>query len=140
MLYITRRETFNAAHRLYRSDWSVEKNFEVFGPCSQLHGHNWELFVTVGGHVNPETGFVMDLKTLSQITRQEIVDKVDHRYLNTDVPFLAGVLPSTENFILAIWGILQPVLAEQYGIQLYKLKLVETANHFVEYMGELHQE
>lgn len=138
MLYITRRETFNAAHRLYRSDWSPEQNYAMFGPCSRLHGHNWELFVTVAGTVNPDTGFVMDLKTLSQIVKREIVDVVDHSYLNEDVPFLAGQLPSTENFILAIWSILQPVLYKEYGVKLHQLKLVETANHFVEYRGELH--
>lgn len=136
MLYITRRENFNAAHRLYNPTWSKEKNFEVFGPCSNLHGHNWELFTTVKGEVNPDTGFVMDLKDLSQVIKSEIVSKVDHKYLNEDVDFLEGQLTSTENVVMAFWKILFPILKEKFGVELYKLKLVETPNHFVEYFGE----
>ncbi len=135
MIQITRRETFNAAHRLYNDSWSAEKNFEIFGPCSRIHGHNWELFVTVEGEVNPETGFVMDLKDLRDTMRTHIISKVDHTYLNTDVDFLAGQLTSTENFAMAIWHILNPILIEK-GVKLYKVKLVETANHFVEYFGK----
>jgi 6-pyruvoyltetrahydropterin/6-carboxytetrahydropterin synthase len=136
MIQITRKETFNAAHRLYNPEWSDEKNLELFGPCSRMHGHNWELYVTVAGEVNPETGFVMDLKVLRNIMRDHIVNKVDHTYLNTDVPFLQGILPSTENFAIQIWKILYPILKETYGVTLYKIKLTETANHFVEYFGQ----
>jgi 6-pyruvoyltetrahydropterin/6-carboxytetrahydropterin synthase len=135
MIQITRRETFNAAHRLFNPKWSVEKNFEVFGPCSRVHGHNWELFVTVIGEVSEDTGFVVDLKALSRTMREEVISKVDHTYLNEDVPFLTGKLPTTENFAIAVWNILQPAIKERHGVDLYKVKLTETANHFVEYYG-----
>ncbi len=135
MIQITRREIFNAAHRLYNPKWDKDKNFEVFGPCSRIHGHNWELFVTVEGHINEETGFVMDLKDLRDIMREYIISKVDHTYLNDDVEFLKGQLTSTENFAISIWKILFPVL-ENIGVKLTKIKLVETANHYVEYFGK----
>lgn len=136
MIQITRRETFNAAHRLYNNKWSEEKNFEVFGPCSRIHGHNWELFVTVEGEVNPETGFVMDLKDLRDLIRNQIISKVDHTYLNEDVDFLKDQLPSTENFAIAIWKILKPILKDNFGVDLYKVQLFETVNHYVEYFGK----
>lgn len=136
MIQITRRETFNAAHRLFNPAWPEEKNFEVFGPCSRVHGHNWELFVTVEGEVSEDTGFVIDLKALSRTMREEVISKVDHTYLNEDVEFLKGKLPTTENFAIAVWKILQPVLREKYGVELYRVKLTETANHFVEYFGK----
>jgi len=135
MIQITRRETFNAAHRLFNPAWSEQKNFEVFGPCSRIHGHNWELFVTVEGEVNTETGFVMDLKVLRDLVREEIISKVDHTFLNEDVSFLANILPSTENFAIAIWKILAPLLWSKHAVKLYKIKLTETQNHFVEYFG-----
>lgn len=136
MIQVTRRETFNAAHRLYNPKWSKEKNFEVFGVCSRVHGHNWELFVTVEGEIIEDTGFVIDLKLLRDIMREHVIDKVDHTYLNEDVEFLKDQLPSTENFAIAIWKILQPILKNDYGVDLYKIKLTETANHFVEYFGK----
>lgn len=135
MIDITRRETFNAAHRLYNSHWTEEKNFEEFGPCSRVHGHNWTLFVTVRGKVNPDTGFVCDLKKLRDIIRREVTDKVDHTYINEDVAFMKGVLPSTENVAMAFWKILEPKIKEAFGVQLYRIKLYETDNHFVEYYG-----
>jgi 6-pyruvoyltetrahydropterin/6-carboxytetrahydropterin synthase len=136
MIRITRREYFNAAHRLYNPKWSAEKNFEVFGPCSRVHGHNWELFVTIEGDVNEDTGFVMDLKKLKDLVRDVIIKKVDHTYLNDDVDFLVGILPSTENFAIAIWRQLQPVIKEKYGVDLYEIKLQETENHYAQYFGE----
>jgi 6-pyruvoyltetrahydropterin/6-carboxytetrahydropterin synthase len=136
MIRITRREYFNAAHRLYNPNWSAEKNREVFGPCSRIHGHNWELYVTVKGEVQEETGFVMDLKKLKDLVREIIIDKVDHTYLNDDVDFLQGILPSTENFAIAIWRQLQPVIKEQYGVDLFEIKLQETENHYAQYFGE----
>jgi 6-pyruvoyltetrahydropterin/6-carboxytetrahydropterin synthase len=136
MIQVTRRETFNAAHRLYNPNWSKEKNFEIFGPCSRVHGHNWELFVSVEGEVEEDTGFVIDLKILRDVMREHIVEKVDHTYLNEDVDFLAGQLPSTENFAIAIWKVLQPVLKNNHGVDLCKIKLTETDNHFVEYYGK----
>jgi 6-pyruvoyltetrahydropterin/6-carboxytetrahydropterin synthase len=135
MIQITRRETFNAAHNLFNPAWSVEKNFEIFGLCSRIHGHNWELFVTVTGEVNQEIGYVMDLKVLRDIIREHIIVKVDHSYLNKDVDFLQGILPSTENFAIGIWNILQPILENKHQVKLFKIKLIETANHYVEYFG-----
>jgi 6-pyruvoyltetrahydropterin/6-carboxytetrahydropterin synthase len=135
MIHITRRETFNAAHNLFNPAWSAEKNYKVFGPCSRIHGHNWELFVTVTGEVNEETGYVMDLKVLRDVLREHIISKLDHMYINEDVAFMKGILPSTENVAMGIWKILEPILAQDFGAKLYKLKLTETANHFVEYYG-----
>ena len=135
-VYITRRETFNAAHKLWQPTWSDEKNNEVFGRCANKnwHGHNFILFVTVCGDPDPETGFVMNLKDLSSIIKHEVTEKLDHKNLNLDVPFLEGIMASTENIVIAIWKILEPKIAE-YGAELSKLKLVETENNFVEYFG-----
>ncbi len=135
-VYITRRETFNAAHKLWQPTWSDEKNNEVFGRCANKnwHGHNFILFVTVCGDPDPETGFVMNLKDLSTIIKHEVTEKLDHKNLNLDVPFLEGIMASTENIVIAIWKILEPKIAE-YGAELSKLKLVETENNFVEYFG-----
>jgi 6-pyruvoyltetrahydropterin/6-carboxytetrahydropterin synthase len=135
-VYITRRETFNAAHKLWQPTWSDEKNNEVFGRCANKnwHGHNFVLFVTVCGDPDPETGFVMNLKDLSTIIKHEVTEKLDHKNLNLDVPFLEGIMASTENIVIAIWEILEPKIAI-YGAALAKLKLVETENNFVEYFG-----
>ena len=134
--YITRRETFNAAHKLWRPDWSEEKNEEVFGKCSNKnwHGHNFVLFVTVKGIPNPDTGFVINLKELSRILKREVIELLDHKNLNLDVPFMEGILASTENMAIQIWErILQPIA--DAGGELAKIKLVETENNFVEYYG-----
>jgi 6-pyruvoyltetrahydropterin/6-carboxytetrahydropterin synthase len=135
-VYITRRETFNAAHKLWQPNWSEEKNNEVFGRCANKnwHGHNFVLYVTVSGTPDPESGFVMNLKDLSAIIKKEVTEKLDHKNLNLDVPFLDGIMTSTENVIIAIWQILEPIVAG-YGATLAKLKLVETENNFVEYFG-----
>lgn len=135
-VYITRRETFNAAHKLWQPTWSDEKNNEVFGRCANKnwHGHNFVLYVTVCGNPDPDTGFVMNLKDLSSIIKKEVTEKLDHKNLNLDVPFLEGIMASTENIVIAIWKILEPIIAE-YGAELSKLKLVETENNFVEYFG-----
>jgi 6-pyruvoyltetrahydropterin/6-carboxytetrahydropterin synthase len=135
-IYITRRETFNAAHKLWREDWSEEKNREVFGKCSNKnwHGHNFQIFVTVKGVPSSETGFVIDLKDLSVILKEKVVEPLDHKNLNLDVPFLAGMLASTENMAIQIWErIKEPIGAA--GGELVKIKLVETENNFVEYYG-----
>ena len=136
MIYITCRERFNAAHKLYNETWSVEKNDEVFGKCANAnwHGHNFELIVTVKGEVNPDTGFVMNLKDLSQIIQTEVTDKVDHKNLNLDVDFMKGKLASTENLVIEFWKILDPLIAG-HGAQLHYIKLVETENNYVEYYG-----
>jgi 6-pyruvoyltetrahydropterin/6-carboxytetrahydropterin synthase len=135
-VYITRRETFNAAHKLWQPNWSEEKNNEVFGRCANKnwHGHNFVLYVTVSGTPDPESGFVMNLKDLSAIIKKEVTEKLDHKNLNLDVPFLEGIMTSTEHVIIAIWQILEPIIAA-YGAALAKLKLVETENNFVEYFG-----
>jgi 6-pyruvoyltetrahydropterin/6-carboxytetrahydropterin synthase len=136
MIYITRREQFNAAHKLFNENWSVEKNDEVFGKYANAnwHGHNFELIVTVKGEVNPDTGFVMNLKALSGIIQTEVTDKVDHKNLNLDVDFMKDKLASTENLVIEFWKILGPLIAE-HGAELHYIKLVETENNYVEYYG-----
>ena len=136
MIYITRKEHFNAAHRLFRSDYSDEKNLEVFGKCSNpnWHGHNYELFVTVRGEVDPETGFLINLKELSRIINQLVVDKLDHRNVNLEVDFMAGKLASSENLAISIWEQLEEPIG-MAGAQLHCIKLFETERNFVEYYG-----
>lgn len=133
---ITREVHFNAAHRVFNPEWDDEKNFEVFGPCANpnWHGHNYEMFVTVEGEVDPSTGFVMDLKRLRDLVEENVLVDVDHKNLNIEVPWMQGIVPSTENFVVAIWGRLVPLLPE--GVQLSKLTLWETKRHYVEYSGE----
>lgn len=137
MIYITRRESFNAAHRLFRSDWDINKNFDVFGKCSNplWHGHNYVLFVTVKGQVNPETGFLVNLKELSSIIKGLVLDKLDHKNLNLEVDFLAGKITSTENLAIGIWEQLQEPV-RQLGAQLHSVRLHETENNSVEYFGK----
>ncbi|HYH56892.1 MAG TPA: 6-carboxytetrahydropterin synthase [Anseongella sp.] len=133
MVFVTRKEHFNAAHKLENSNWPAEKNLEIFGKCANKnwHGHNYELFVTVKGEPDPETGYVTDLKKLSTIIRKHIIDKLDHRNLNLDVDFMTGILPSTENLAIAIWQELEPHVKG-----LHSIKLFETENNFVEYFGK----
>jgi 6-pyruvoyltetrahydropterin/6-carboxytetrahydropterin synthase len=135
-VYITRRETFNAAHKLWRPEWSDEKNQEVFGKCSNhnWHGHNFQLFITVKGVPHPETGFVINLKLLSVLIREHIIEALDHKNLNLDVPFLEGMMASTENMAIVIWDILSP-LVQEHGGEMARIKLIETENNFVEYYG-----
>jgi 6-pyruvoyltetrahydropterin/6-carboxytetrahydropterin synthase len=135
-VYIVRKEHFNAAHKLWREDWNEEKNNEVFGKCSNKnwHGHNYNLYVTVKGKPSKETGFVIDLKVLSKIIREDVIEKVDHKNLNLDVPFMSGILPSTENVAIAIWEIINEPIKKAGG-KLVKIKLEETENNFVEYFG-----
>ncbi len=136
MVYITRRERFNAAHKLYKPEWSDSKNLEVFGKCSNpnWHGHNYELFVTVKGRPDPETGLVMDLKALSGIIRQRVTDKLDHRNMNLDVDFMKGRIPSAEVLAQTIWEQLEQPVRERGG-ELHAVRLQETENNFVEYYG-----
>ena len=138
MIFITRVENFNAAHRVFNPKWSKEKNDEIFGRCANeyFHGHNFELFVTVKGIPNPEMGYVMDLKVLGDLVKKEIIDKVDHRNLNIDVDFMQDVIPSCENFIVKIWEIIAPKISEiAPNATLHSLKLTETPKHYVEYFG-----
>jgi 6-pyruvoyltetrahydropterin/6-carboxytetrahydropterin synthase len=136
MIFLTRKEHFNAAHKLSRDDWSEEKNKEVFGKCANVnwHGHNFDLFVTVKGEPDPNTGFVVDLKRLSEIIKLHIVEELDHKNLNLDVPFMKGVMPSTENLAIKIWEILYPLVQTERCV-LHCVKLYETENNFVEYYG-----
>ena len=136
MVYITRIEHFNAAHKLYNPGWSREKNEEVFGKCANenWHGHNFELHVTIKGNPNPDTGFVYDVKRLSTIVQEHVIEKLDHRNLNVDVPFMSGKMCSIENLVIGIWNELVPHLPQ--GVQLHALKLRETPRIYVEYFGE----
>jgi 6-pyruvoyltetrahydropterin/6-carboxytetrahydropterin synthase len=135
MVYITRIEHFNAAHKLFNPNWSREKNEEVFGKCANenWHGHNFELYVTLKGEPNPDTGFVYDVKRLSIIVKEHVIDKLDHKNLNVDVDFMSGKLCSIENLVIGIWNQLQPHLPKE--VQLHCLKLYETPRIFVEYYG-----
>ncbi|WP_257658561.1 6-pyruvoyl trahydropterin synthase family protein [Parapedobacter lycopersici] len=137
MMYITRRERFNAAHKLYREEWTLEQNEAIFGKCSNpnWHGHNYELFVTVKGHVDPKTGFVIDLKELKRIIMTYVIDKVDHRNINLDVDFMQGKIASTEVLAVEIFNQLRPHI-EAYQVKLHSVRLHETENNYVEYFGE----
>jgi 6-pyruvoyltetrahydropterin/6-carboxytetrahydropterin synthase len=137
LVYITRRERFNAAHKLWNEQWSEEKNMEIFGKCANQnwHGHNYDLYVTVKGQPDLDTGCVMDLKVLSKILKETVIDKLDHRNLNLDVPFLKGKMSSTENLAVAIWGEIKTKI-ESEGCQLHSVRLHETENNFAEYFGE----
>lgn len=137
MIYLTRRERFNAAHRLYREDWTEEKNMEVFGKCSNpnWHGHNYVLFVTIKGELKPELGYVVDLKVLSRFIREYIIDKLDHKNLNLEVEFMKDRMMSTEQIAIAIWQELEPPVLS-LGVELHCIRLEETENNFVEYFGK----
>jgi len=137
MIFLTRRERFNAAHRLFREDFSDEKNLEVFGKCSNpnWHGHNYDLFVTVCGPVDPNTGLVINIKTLSEIINKYVIEKIDHKNINIEVDFMKGKLASTENMAIAIWEQLITPLAD-HNAKIYCVKLCETENNFVEYFGK----
>lgn len=136
MVYLTRLEHFNAAHKLFNPNWSKEKNEEVFGICANenWHGHNFELFVTIKGRVNPDTGFLFDVKKLSRLMKTHVVEKLDHKNLNMDVDFMRGKMCSTENLAVEIWKQLEPHLPE--GVLLHCIKLYETPRIYVEYFGE----
>lgn len=133
---VTRRVHWNSAHRLYREDWSDERNQEVFGACSNphWHGHNYEMEVTVSGPVDPETGYVLDLKVLKGLLNDRVVDDLDHRNLNVEVPWLEGLNPTTENLVVAIWNRLADRLPP--GLELHRIVVWETPRNFVEYTGE----
>ena len=136
MIYITRRERFNAAHRLYREEYDDKTNYEVFGPCSNpnWHGHNYVMWVTIKGDINPKTGFLINLKDLSKILKEKVINKIDHKNMNTEVDFMSGRFASTESLAVAIWEeIDQPV--KNLGAHLHCIKISETENNFVEYYG-----
>jgi 6-pyruvoyltetrahydropterin/6-carboxytetrahydropterin synthase len=135
-IYITRRERFNAAHQLWNHNWSAEKNYAVFGKCSnpKWHGHNYELFVTVKGSVKQETGYLVDLKDLKTIINTKIIDKMDHKNINLEVDFMKNIMASTENICIAIWDQLENEI-KKLGADLHCIKVVETENNYAEFYG-----
>jgi len=129
---ISRREHFNSAHRLHNSNWSDEKNIKVFGKCNNpnYHGHNYELEVKVIGIVNEDTGYVIDTKQLSDIIKEHVLNKFDHKNLNLDVAAFKDLNPTAENIAIVIFNILRPLIEENYEL---KIKLYETPRNFVEF-------
>ncbi len=136
MVYLTRVEHFNAAHKLYNDNWTCEQNTEVFGKCANAnwHGHNYELHVTLKGNPHPDTGFIFNAKELGDLIKQVIIEKVDHKNLNMDVDFMKGKFTSAENLAIGIWNELQPHITAS-GAQLHCIKLIETRSIYVEYYG-----
>jgi len=135
LVRVTRLVHFSAAHRLSNSSLTDQENEQLYGPCSNQnwHGHNYELEVTVEGEIDPRTGYVLDLKRLREISEAAVINDLDHRNLNLDVPWLEGILPSTENLVVAIWNRLAPEIPSG---RLVRLVLRETARNSVEYTGE----
>lgn len=135
MVYLTRQEHFNAAHKLYNPGWSKEKNEEVFGMCANenWHGHNYDLYVTIKGDPDADTGFLMDVKKLKDIIKEQVIVKVDHKNLNLDVDFMHGKMCSTENLSIGIWQQIEPHLPP--NVMLHCIKLYETPRIYVEYFG-----
>lgn len=136
MVYLTRKERFNAAHKLWVDEWTEEQNNSIFGKCANKnwHGHNYYLHVTVKGKPDPVTGFIVDVKKLSLVIQEVIIEKVDHRNLNLDVGFIPkGMQPTTENLVILFWQQLQPHIQ---GCELHSIKLFETENIYAEYYGE----
>jgi 6-pyruvoyltetrahydropterin/6-carboxytetrahydropterin synthase len=136
MVYLTRLEHFNAAHKLYNPAWSKEKNEELFGVCANenWHGHNFDLYVTIKGEVNAETGFLYDVKKLSKLVQEHVIKKLDHKNLNLDVDFLQGKMCSTEVLAMEIWKQLVSHLPVE--VKLHCIKLYETQRIYVEYFGD----
>ena len=136
MVYLTRIEHFNAAHKLFNPRWSKEKNEEMFGVCANenWHGHNFDLYVTIKGTPDPDTGFLMDAKKLSKLVNEKILEQLDHKNLNLDVPFLKDMMCTSENLAVVIWQQLEPYLPG--NVQLHAIKLYETPRIYVEYFGE----
>ena len=131
---VSRKAHFNAAHRLYRKDWSDEKNNSIFGKCSNphFHGHNYELIVHVTGNIDPETGYVMDMKNLKNLIKLEVEDKLDHKNLNQEVPEFYNKIPTAENIVVFIFNALRPNLNSEHQLS---ITLYETPRNFVSYSG-----
>jgi len=131
---VSRKAHFNAAHRLFRKDWSDEKNDAIFGKCNNpnFHGHNYELIVSVYGEINPETGFVMDMKVLKDLIRDKVEDALDHKNLNLEVPEFKDLNPTAEYISVVIWNKLRPNIDESHELE---VKLYETPRNFVTYRG-----
>lgn len=135
MVYLTRKEHFNAAHKLYNPKWSKEENEERFGLCANeyFHGHNYEVYVTVKGKPHPDTGFVMDAKELGSLIKEKICNVFDHKNMNTQIALLDGIMPTTENVTMVIFNELKQYITE---CELHCVKLVETETIYAEYYGE----
>jgi 6-pyruvoyltetrahydropterin/6-carboxytetrahydropterin synthase len=135
MIYLTRKCEFSASHFYHNPKWSERENVRVFGKCANLngHGHNYTLEVTVKGEIDPVTGFVVDLKELKDILNREVVDAMDHRHLNKEVPEFASKIPTSENIAIAIWQRLEPKLKVA---KLHRVRLYELPDLFVDYYGE----
>ena len=135
VVYVTRRETFSASHRIFKPELSDEENFKLFGKCSHpnWHGHNYTLEVIVAGEVDSSTGFVIDLNELKEIMRENVITKVDHKNLNLDTEFMKGIIPTSENITIAIWKELADKITRG---KLHSVKLYETENNYFEYKGE----
>jgi len=136
MIYLTRRERFSAAHRMFRQDWTDDKNRKIFGKCSNpnWHGHNYELFVTVKGELSEKLGFVINIDTLKQIILDKVINKIDHKNINLEVDFMKGRIATTENLAIAIWDQLKPFV-EKEGAQIHCVRIEETENNSIEYYG-----
>ena len=139
IVYVTRRENFNAAHRMYREEWSTEKNQQIFGKCANpnWHGHNYSLFVTVKGEISYETGYLIDLKKLKVIIQEHVIEKLDHKNLNLDVDFLNGKMATTEILSVEIFNQLKTPVEFHKGVYLHSVRLHETENNYAEYFGEI---
>jgi len=135
-VHLIRRERFNAAHKLWRPEWSKEKNYEVFGKCANenWHGHNYQLFITVKGEPDPLTGMVMDLKLLKQIILDRVIEELDHKNIDMDVPWMEGKMSSAENIAIAIWERLDAAI-KSHGAVLHQVRLYETENNIIDYFG-----
>ncbi len=136
MVYLTRRERFSAAHRLFNPELSDDENEKMYGPCANpnWHGHNYILWVTIKGEVNPETGYVVDLKQLSLVIREKVIVKLDHKNINTEVGFMKDQFVSTENLAKGIWNELDDHI-QALNVELHAVKIQETENNSVEYFG-----
>ena len=136
MIYLTRRERFCAAHRMFREEWSDEDNHRIFVKCSNpnWHGHNYTLWVTVKGEPSEEYGFVMNINILKQIILDNIINKIDHKNINLEVDFMKGKIATTESLAMAIWNELVPFV-EKTGASLHCIKIEETENNSIEYYG-----
>jgi len=134
MIFVTRRETFSASHRLHQENLSEEENFLLYGKCNNRygHGHNYIMEVVVTGEIDTDTGYLLDLKKLKSIVRENVIDKLDHHHLNFDVDFMQGIIPTTENLTVAVWN----ELVNKIPVgKLYSVKIYETENNYVEYRG-----
>ena len=137
MIYLTRRERFSAAHRMFRKEWSDEKNQKIFGKCANpnWHGHNYILWVTIKGEISEEQGFVMNINILKQIILEKIINKIDHKNINLEVEFMHGKIATTENLAVGIWDELKSAV-ENEGAVLHCVKVQETENNSIEYYGQ----